>query len=215
MGVVGTSYLQPSRAAWQPTRCSSLLSLPWNPDEKRRIDGLYRSRTGLKELPDDPIVAKRAILRRRAERAGDVLRTILDATDLHDEFVLRLTYTSNQIEGSALTEQETAVVLFQNATLPYKTLTEQLEAKNHQAALVHLFAHLASRRGISEQLVLKLHAILMNGIRDDAGIYRRHAVRIVGSNVPTANYVKVPRHSSTGENDNAVGQSPGPGNKPT
>ena len=32
----------------------------------------------------------------------------------------------------------------------------------------------------------------MNGIRDDAGFYRRHSVRIVGSNVATANYIKVP-----------------------
>jgi Fic family protein len=31
----------------------------------------------------------------------------------------------------------------------------------------------------------------MNGIKDDAGIYRNHGVRIVGSNVPTANYLKV------------------------
>ena len=44
---------------------------------------------------------------------------------------------------------------------------------------------------IDEALVLKLHSILMNGIRDDAGIYRRHGVRIVGSNVPTANYLKI------------------------
>ena len=32
----------------------------------------------------------------------------------------------------------------------------------------------------------------MNGIRDDAGFYRRHGVRIVGSNVATANFLKVP-----------------------
>ena len=32
----------------------------------------------------------------------------------------------------------------------------------------------------------------MNGIRDDAGEYRRQGVRIVGSNVPTANHLSVP-----------------------
>jgi Fic family protein len=32
----------------------------------------------------------------------------------------------------------------------------------------------------------------MNGIRDDAGFYRRHGVRIVGADIATANYAKVP-----------------------
>ena len=32
----------------------------------------------------------------------------------------------------------------------------------------------------------------MNGIQADAGAYRRHGVRIVGSNVVTANHLKVP-----------------------
>jgi len=39
---------------------------------------------------------------------------------------------------------------------------------------------------------MKLHGILMNAIRPDAGGYRNHGVRIAGANVPTANYVKVP-----------------------
>ena len=33
----------------------------------------------------------------------------------------------------------------------------------------------------------------MVGIRDDAGQYRAHPVRITGSFVPTANYLKVPQ----------------------
>ena len=39
---------------------------------------------------------------------------------------------------------------------------------------------------------MKLHGILSNAIRSDAGGYRNHAVRIAGANVPTANYVKMP-----------------------
>ena len=44
-----------------------------------------------------------------------------------------------------------------------------------------------------EALVLKLHSILMNGVRPDAGIFRNHAVRISGVNLPTANYMSVPK----------------------
>jgi len=45
---------------------------------------------------------------------------------------------------------------------------------------------------INEALILKLHSILMNGIQPDAGLYRRHGVRIIGVNLPTANYLKIP-----------------------
>ncbi len=33
----------------------------------------------------------------------------------------------------------------------------------------------------------------MNGVRPDAGLYRNHAVRITGVNLPTANYMSVPK----------------------
>ena len=32
----------------------------------------------------------------------------------------------------------------------------------------------------------------MNGVRQDAGYYRNHTVRILGVDLPTANYIKVP-----------------------
>ena len=113
--------------------------------------------------------------------------------DIYDQFVLSLTYHTNSIEGSTLTEQETAAVIFHDSALPDKSLVEQIEAKNHQTALQYIFRKIIKRGlKLDEELILKLHAILMNGIRDDAGLYRRHAVRIVGANVPTANYLRIP-----------------------
>ncbi len=103
-------------------------------------------------------------------------------------------YSKNAgIEGSTLTEPDTAAILFDNAALPNKSLTEQLEAKNHQTALNYLFDHIAKKEKVDEGLVRKLHSILMNGVRPDAGRYRTHAVRITGVNLPTANYASVPK----------------------
>jgi len=82
--------------------------------------------------------------------------------------------------------------MFNNRALPHKSLIEQLEVKNHQTALQYLFNYLPTKKAINKELILKLHAILLNGIRDDAGFFRNHGVRILGSNVPTANYAKVP-----------------------
>jgi Fic family protein len=135
---------------------------------------------------------KKELVYRKAESYKNILRLILKRVDLYDQLILSLTYNSNRIEGSTLTEDETAAVIFRDETIKNKDLTEHLEAKNHQTAIKHLFAHLSEKGKIDEGLILKLHGILMNGLRDDAGFYRRHGVRIVGSNVPTANYLKVP-----------------------
>jgi Fic family protein len=157
-----------------------------------RIHALYRACTGLTEIPEEALAAKKAILRAKAGKRKGVLTHILSHPDIRDQFTLVLTHTSNSIEGSTLTEAETAVLLFQNATLPDRTLVEQLEAKNHQVALLALFTHLAEGKAMSEALILNLHGMLMNGITPDAGSYRRHGVRIVGANIPTANHLKVP-----------------------
>lgn len=159
---------------------------------QERIDALYREYTGLTVIPKKELQAKKGIVLLKSKGGINVLNTILENPDIRDQFVLTLTYTSNSIEGSTLTEAETAVVLFQNAALPEKTLMEQLEAKNHQTALLYLFDHLHTRKPVDEHLLLKLHGMLMNGIRPDAGSYRHHGVRIIGADLPTANYLKVP-----------------------
>lgn len=157
------------------------------------IDELYKEYTGQKIIPNDVLQAKKELIVSKSKKYKNILKTILDRPDIRDEFTLLLTYNTNSIEGSTLNENETGAILFHNKVLPNKTLIEQMEVKNHQAALQYLFQYLSlGKNKINENLVLKLHSILMNGIRDDAGFYRRHGVRIVGSNVPTSNYVKVP-----------------------
>jgi Fic family protein len=158
-----------------------------------KIDNLYREYTGQQEIPRYVLQAKKSILAMKRQGGIKVIKTIMANPDIKDQLLLDLTYQSNKIEGSTLTENETAAILFQNASLPNHTLSEQLEAKNHQTALVFLFDHLYQSLPINEELILRLHAILMNGIRNDAGFYRHQNVRIVGANVPTANHLKVPQ----------------------
>lgn len=157
------------------------------------IDELYKEYTGQKMIPESVLKAKKELIISKNKKYKNILKTILGRPDIRDEFTLLLTYNTNSIEGSTLNENETGAILFHNKVLPNKTLVEQMEAKNHQAALQYLFQYLSVvKNKINEDLVLKLHGILMNGIRDDAGFYRKHGVRIVGSNVPTSNYLKVP-----------------------
>jgi len=166
-------------------------SIP-RPKMQKAIDELFLKVTGQKVVSIDHLAVKKNILKRKSLEYKSVVAKILENPDIRDQFILKLTYHSNSIEGSTLTEPDTAAVLFDNIALPDKSLTEQLEAKNHQTALNYLFDHIFQKGKINEDLTLKLHSILMNGIRSDAGQYRRHAVRIIGANLPTANYLRVP-----------------------
>lgn len=165
-----------------------------NPRKKQAdaIDELYKLYTGQKEVPESLLSAKKELLQERSTKFKSIADEILENSDIYDQFLLSLTYNSNKIEGSTLSEDETADIIFNNKSIPNKSIIEQLEVKNHQASLRYLFQYLKNSKKIDDQLILKLHSILMNGIRDDAGMYRNHGVRIVGSNVPTSNYLKVP-----------------------
>jgi Fic family protein len=158
-----------------------------------KIDELYRTYTGEKQISQTVLQGKKSIILKKMKHYESVIQYILQHSDIYDQFILSFTYNTNSIEGSTLTENETAVILFQNRTLANKTLIEQLEAKNHQAAFEYLFNKISEKSFfIDEKLILRLHEILMNGIAYNAGLYRRHGVRIVGSGIPTANYLKVP-----------------------
>lgn len=159
---------------------------------KEAINNFYRKLTGQKIIPEKSLSAKMDIVLSHSKKCGNILQTILKNPDIYDELMLQITYNTNRIEGSTLTITETADILFENKTLRNKTLTEQLEVKNHQTTLEYLLSYFTKNKKIDEEFILKLHGILMNGIRDDAGLYRHHPVRIVGSNVPTANHLKVP-----------------------
>ena len=156
------------------------------------IDELYMKVTGEKKIPSTVLSAKKRIIQEKANKKRNLIKYIQDHPDIYDELTLQLTYNTNRIEGSSLTVRETAAVIFDNVSLPDKDLIEHLEAKNHQTAFDFMMANVSKDFVVKEAFVWQLHRILMNGIRRDAGYYRSHGVRIVGSSVPTANYLKVP-----------------------
>ncbi len=162
-----------------------------------KINTLYIEYSGEKQIPQSVLAGKKYLLVQKKKQYPNPLKNILQYPDIHDAFVLALTYHSNRIEGSTLSEGETADVLFRGASLPHKSLSEQIEVKNHQTALEYLFEYLFQKKSIDEKLILKIHAILMNSVRSDAGEYRRHGVRIVGSYVPTVNHLKISDMMST------------------
>lgn len=81
-------------------------------------------------------------------------------------------------------------MIINDSIIPKNTsMREVNEAKNHKEALEFL-----SRYGgdINERLVLKLHAVIMNGIDDKRGKYREIGVSISGSDVRLPHYSQIP-----------------------
>jgi Fic family protein len=81
--------------------------------------------------------------------------------------------------------------LFDNNFKSDKSIQETLEVKNHQTAFNYLLKHLSEHKIINEDLVLRMHSILMSGILPNTGLYRNHSVRIIGTNIPTANHLSI------------------------
>ncbi|MFA6388785.1 MAG: Fic family protein [Patescibacteria group bacterium] len=159
-----------------------------------KIDLLYQEYTGVTVVTDSELAKKKQRILDYKKQFPNPLKYIISRPDIYDTFVLELTYHTNSIEGSTFTEPEVRAVIFDGVTIPDKSVIEHQEAKNHQAALGNLMRWLTEHKQpkqITEDYIKKLHTILMNGIRTDAGNYRRQAVRIIDSNVPTANYLRV------------------------
>lgn len=112
-----------------------------------------------------------------------------------DKLTLHMTYHTNNIEGSTMTLADVSHVIFDNSVLTNRTAMEQLEARNHQAALHWLINEVVNKGKdfkITEQLMIDIHTRLMNGIISNAGVYRKHSSRIMGSRVPLSNWLKIP-----------------------
>src|SRR5574341_830970 len=124
---------------------------------QERIDELFRRWTGQEVIPSSALEAKKQAIVARGQRHSNILRMIMENKDIYDQFMLSLTFNTNRIEGSTLTEPETAAILFENATLPDKSIIEQMEVKNHQAALSFLYRHLGEHKPLDEDFILRLH----------------------------------------------------------
>jgi len=143
----------------------------------------YCEKHGLKppkcELIERPIASR---ITEKLERLNS-LRPLPQSTleSLREKLEVEMTYHSNAIEGNRLTLRETWLVLKRGVTIGGKSVEEHLEATNHLEAILLLEALARSRQSVSEADVLKLHAVILDKIRSDAGQYRRGRVFIAGA----------------------------------
>ncbi|CAN5688327.1 hypothetical protein BH23PAT2_BH23PAT2_08570 [soil metagenome] len=154
------------------------------------VDKLYVQIVGSISVDD----AELSSAKKAATKLRITPKTLIRDKPLLDKLTLHLTYHTNTIEGSTMTISDVEEVIFDHKILANRTAIEQAEARNHQAALTWLVDELAHNQHfvIDKDLMVNIHIRLMNGIISDAGKFRNHSVRIMGSHVPLANWQKIP-----------------------
>ena len=111
---------------------------------------------------------------------------------LKESINLEWTYNSNGIEGNTLTLRETQVVL-EGITVGGKTITEHLEAINHEKAILYLDDLVKDKQPITEWNIKNIHHLILKGIdNENAGRYRKENVTIKGATHIPPDFVKVP-----------------------
>lgn len=141
----------------------------------------------------DQVVKKRLYEKKKILDANRPFSKVI-LQRLHEQFVIEWTYNSNAIEGNTLTLQETALVLREGITISGKSLREHFEATNHRAAILELENIVRSKKPFTEQMLLKLHKIILSNISEAyAGIYRKENVRILGARLVPPSPLKAPK----------------------
>lgn len=118
----------------------------------------------------------------RKKRLLDACRPLTsgEAARLTEEFTVEYTYNSNAIEGSTLTLRETDMVL-RGLTIDRKPLKDHMQAVGHKEAFDYVRELVQARATLTERTIQQIHFLVLNGQKDDRGVYRRVPVRIMGA----------------------------------
>lgn len=133
-------------------------------------DGRYKSKESILLIIDKK---KKELDTRRPLTEGEVER-------LNEEFVVEYTYNSNAIEGNTLTLRETDLVL-RGLTIDKKPLKDHMEAVGHKEAFDYVRELVKDNIPLSENIIKKIHFLVLADKKDDRGVYRRVPVRIMGA----------------------------------
>lgn len=97
---------------------------------------------------------------------------------LREYYSIALTYSSNALEGSSLSEEETRIILKEGLAIGGKPLREQMEALGHSEAFNMLY-YLARLNNIETKSIQALHQLCFYRTNaETAGSYRSEAVII-------------------------------------
>ncbi len=139
-------------------------------DALKPADGRYKSKESILLIID---AKKKELDTKRPLTEGETAR-------LNEEFVVEYTYNSNAIEGNALTLRETDLVLG-GLTIDKKPLKDHMEAIGHKEAFDYVKELIKGNIPLSENIIKRIHFLVLADKKDDRGVYRRIPMRIMGA----------------------------------
>ncbi|MCL2810703.1 MAG: Fic family protein [Clostridia bacterium] len=106
-------------------------------------------------------------------------------SQLRGYYRVGLTWSSNALEGSSLTESETKVLLEDGLTVGGKPIRDYYEATGHAKAYDAMYGLLDASSPLTKQDICELHRLFYSQINEaEAGAYRTQQVFISGSQYP-------------------------------
>ena len=110
------------------------------------------------------------------------------ANSLREKLIVEWTYNTNAIEGNTLTMSETKVVL-EGITIGGKSVIEHLETINHKEAILFIEKLVSNQEKLTEWNLRNIHTLVLKGIDNNAGTYRKENVLISGAkHMPPKHY---------------------------
>jgi Fic family protein len=97
-----------------------------------------------------------------------------------EEFLIEFTHNSTAIEGNTLTLSETELVL-KGVTINHKPLKDHMEIVGHRDAYFYMLDILKQKEELNEQIIKRIHSLVLINKPEDRGVYRKFPVRILGS----------------------------------
>lgn len=156
---------------------------------KEKIDLLLVDLLGVDAIENTSLIAKKQVAEKKFFATGKFQKN----RKILKDFTINLTYHSNATEGSTMTLDDVEAVVYEEKILSNRTAIEQREAVNHKAALYFVIDEVSKKDfKFTPDFIKSIHLRLMNGIISNAGQIRNHGVRIQGSHIALANYLKVP-----------------------
>ncbi len=150
---------------------------------KRRLEQisrLYREIHGYAKITRDKI--SQIVRDTKQFKNKKIWAAIAKHQDLQDDLVLEHTYNSTTIEGTTFTKKETEAVIFGKLTIKDKSLIEHLDVVNYSVILRKIFKKEFSQE-ITVNAIKEIHRLLMQGVREDGGIYSQHQRGIRGVDI--------------------------------
>jgi Fic family protein len=162
-----------------------------HPHKKRleQIECLFREVVMYSSITEKDVASILKEIARSKNRS--ICKIIFNSESLQDDLILEHTYNSTTIEGTTFTKKETEAVIFDKANIKEKSLLEHIDVVNYSSIFRQILKGDISKK-ITEQGIKDIHKSMMQGVREDGGLYSQYQRGIRGVDITLTHPKDIP-----------------------